>query len=181
MPKLDKKAQKRAAEAPEPTTGFEPLPAGKYVATLANVESRVAQSSGADMWGVEMEELYDLEGNEQTGRQFTNLVLVGDGKMPDDYKGPARGLKKGQTLEDAWKARCEFLDGKIAQFFNAFGYSMDSDTDEMIGERCIIELSVETINAGKRKGQLGNQIVAFYPLDSVDFEDASGKSADDDF
>lgn len=180
MPKLDKKMAKAAKEAPEPTDGFEPLPAGKYVATLAGVEDRIAQSSGAAMWGVEMEDITDLEGNVQPGRQFTNLVLPGDDKkVPADYKGPGKGLRKGQTLEEAWAARNEFLSSKLKQFFEAFGYTTDSDTDEMIGERCVIALSVETINAGKRKGQLGNQITGFYTLDSVDHEDA--EDADDDF
>lgn len=180
MPKLDKKMAKAASEAEEVQDGFEPLPAGKYIAELGAVEDRKAQSTGADMWGVEMIELHDLEGNVQPGRQFTNLVLPGDDKkVPDDYKGPAKGLKKGQTLEEAWKARNDFLRSKLKQFFEAFGYTTDSDTDEMIGERCVISLSVETIGAGKRKGQLGNQITGFYPLDSVDYEDAEDE--EDDF
>lgn len=180
MPKLDKKMAKATSEAEEVVDGFEPLPAGKYIAELGGVEDRIAQSSGAAMWGIEMTELVDLEGNPQPGRQFTNLVLPGDDKkIPDNYEGPAKGLKKGQTLEEAWKARNDFLRSKIKQFFEAFGYTTDSDTDEMIGERCVIALSVETIGAGKRKGQLGNQITGFYTLDSVDHEDA--EDAEDDF
>lgn len=178
MPKLAKKMAKQASEAKEVSEGFEPLPAGKYIATLAGVEERVAQSTKAPMWGIEMEDLQDLDGEEQPGRQFTNLVLPGDdNKMPDDYEGNSRSKK---SLEDQWANRNEFLAGKLKQFFEAFGYTTDSDTDELIGERCVIALSVETIGAGKRKGQLGNQITGFYPLDSVDFEDADG-DADDDF
>jgi hypothetical protein len=177
MPKLDKKMQKKAKEAPEVTDGFEPLPAGKYIATLGGVEERTAQSTGAPMWGIEMEELFDLEGNEQPGRQFTNLVLPGDDEVPDDYEGNSRSKK---SLEDQWINRNAFLSGKLKQFFEAFGYELNSDTDEMVGERCVIALSVETIGAGKRKGQLGNQITGFYTLDSVDHEEASGDT-DDEF
>lgn len=178
MPKLAKKAQKKVKDAEIPANGFEPLPIGKYIATLAGVEDKIAQSSGAAMWGVEMEDIQDLEGNEQPGRQFTNLVLAGeDDEIPEDWE--PRSLRKGQTREDAWANRNAFLNGKVKEFFEAFGYSVDSDTDEMVGERCVIKVSQQTITGGKRKGELGNQIDAFFPLDSVDHE-ASG-DADDNF
>lgn len=177
MPKLPKKEAKRTSEAEEVRDGFEPLPAGKYIATLSAVEDKIAQSSGAPMWGIEMEDLYDLEGNEQPGRQFSNLTLPGDDEMPDDYTGNPRSKK---SLEDQWTSRNDFLRSKIKQFFTAFGFTTDSDTDEMIGERCVIQLTIETIGAGKRAGQLGNQIAGFFPLDSVDAEDPAS-DADDDF
>jgi hypothetical protein len=179
MPKLASKMAKAAAEAEDVVDGFEPLPAGKYIATLKEVEDRIAQSTGAKMWGIELEEITDLEGNVQPGRQFTNLVLPGEDKMPADYQGKDNSRK---TLEEQWKSRNDFLRGKLKQFFEAFGYTTDSDTDEMIGDRAVIALSVETIGAGKRKGQLGNQVTGFYTLDSVDFEDAAATGdGDDDF
>lgn len=179
MPKLSEKMAKAASEAEDVKDGFEPLPAGKYIVTLKEVEDRIAQSTGAPMWGIELEDVTDLEGNVQPGRQFTNLVLPGPDKMPKDYKGKDSSKK---SLEEQWKSRNDFLRSKIKQFFEAFGYTTDSDTDEMIGERAVVALSVETINAGKRKGQLGNQVTGFYTLDSVDFEDTgSGATTDDDF
>jgi hypothetical protein len=177
MPKLPKKEAKRTSEAEEVQDGFEPLPAGKYIATLGGVEDKIAQSSGAPMWGIELEDLFDLEGNEQPGRQFTNLVLPGDDEVPDDYTGKSNSKK---SIEEQWKSRNDFLRSKIKQFFTAFGFTSDSDTDELVGERCVIMLTVETIGAGKRKGQLGNQVAGFYTLDSVDSEDPKSDS-DEDF
>lgn len=176
MPKLPKAAAKRASEAEDVQDGFAPLPAGKYICTLAGVEDRKSEA-GNDMWGIELEDLFDLEGNEQPGRQFTNVVMAGGSKVPDDYKGKPNSKK---SLEEQWKSRNAFLDGKIKQFFKAFGFTTDSDTDEMIGERCVISLSIETIGKGKRAGQLGNQVTGFYTLDSVDAEDPTS-DADDEF
>lgn len=176
MPKLPKAAAKRASEAEEVQDGFEPLPAGKYICTLAGVEDRKS-AAGNDMWGIELEDLFDLEGNEQPGRQFTNIVMAGPAKVPDSYEGKPNSKK---SIEEQWKSRNDFLDSKIKQFFTAFGFTTDSDTDEMIGERCVISLSVETIGAGKRQGQLGNQVTGFYTLDSVDAEDPAS-DADDEF
>ena len=182
MPKLDKKTAKAVDEAEEVTGGFEPHPAGLYVATLKEVEARTAQSSGAAMWGIEMENLKDLEGNSFPGRQFTNLVLPGDDdEIPDSYKQPERSVEKGNTREEAWESRNAFLNGKMKRFFNAFEMTLDSDTDEMIGERCIIKLAVKTAEAGKRKGELVNEIDDFRPLSSVDFEDDASGDGDDDF
>lgn len=183
MPKLAKKMQKQVKEAEAASTeGYEPLPAGWYIATLSEVEEKIAESTGADMWGVVMEDLEDLEGNEQPGKQFTNLVLPGDDDdMPEDYKGPAKGLRKGQTLEEAWANRNAFLSGKIKQFFEAFGYSADSDTEEILGERCAIKLSIVTIGAGKRKGERGNQIEAFDSIENHSYEGSGGTKDDDDF
>lgn len=177
MPKLDQKMAKKTQEAEDVQDGFEPLPEGKYICTLKEVEDRVA-GTGSKMWGIELEEIVDLEGNVQPGRQFTNLVLPGADKMPKDYKGSKNPNAKG-TLEEQWVRRNDFLSSKIKQFFEAFGFTTDSDTDEMIGERCVIQLSIRTIDGGKRKGQLGNQVEGFYALDSVDHEDVSSDTEDE--
>lgn len=180
MPKLDKKMAKAVNESEVPEGGFTAWPNGKYVASLAEVETRFSEA-GNEMWNVVFEDCTDLDGEKMPGKQFTNLVLPGDdNKMPEDYTGPVKGLRKGQTLEEAWKSRNDFLRGKIKEFFLAFGYSEDSDTDEMIGERCAIKVSQVTIQKGKRKGETGNQVDGFFSLDEVDFEDAAG-DADDDF
>lgn len=182
MPKLDKKTAAKVDEAEEVTGGFEPHPAGLYIASLKEVESRTAASTKAPMWGIEMEDLHDLEGNAYPGRQFTNLVLPGDDdEIPDSYKQNEKSIEKGVTREDAWISRNDFLRGKLKRFFNAFEMTLDSDTDEMIGERCVIKLVVKTAEAGKRKGELVNEIDDFRPLSSVDYEDASAPDPEDDF
>jgi hypothetical protein len=182
MPKLAPKDQERVAEAEETTGGFDPLPSGKYVATLKSVEDKLSKKGNA-MWGVAFEEIHDLDGNKQPGQQFTNLVLAGDDDdIPEDYVQTEASLKRDESREEAWINRNAFLNGKIKRFFSAFGYTSDSDTDEMIGERCVLKIKKTTIGEGKRKGEPGNEIDDFLPLDSVDFEDGDGAAgADDDF
>jgi hypothetical protein len=181
MPKLASKEVKKVNDAEVPESGFTAWPNGKYIATLAEVETRFSQA-GNEMWNVVFEDCTDLDGEEMPGKQFTNLVLPGDDKkIPEDYKMSPSAEKRKLSREEAWKSRNEFLRGKIKEFFLAFGYSPDSDTDEMIGERCVIKVSQTTIQQGKRKGETGNQVDAFDTLDSVDFEDAAAKDDEDTF
>jgi hypothetical protein len=181
MPKLDKKMTKAVDEAEVPDSGFKALDNGKYIATLSEVETKFSQA-GNEMWNVVFESITDLDGEEMPGKQFTNLVLPGDDKkIPEDYEPSASAKKRKLSREEAWKSRNDFLRGKIKEFFLAFGFSADSDTDEMIGERCGIKVSQTTIQQGKRKGETGNQIDAFIALADLDFEDAAAKDADDDF
>lgn len=176
MPKLDSKTKKAVDKADSNVGGgFEPLEPGKYVCALKEVEAAVSQA-GNSMWKVQVEDLVDLDGNDQPGRQFDNLMLPGP--MPADYKRNPKSRHK--TDEDAWESYQELVKGRLKQFFEAFGYTTDSDTDEMIGDRCVVTLSVETISQGNRKGQLTNRITKYETLDSVDFEDTGSNSADDD-
>lgn len=179
MPKLDKKMAKAVNEAEVPESGFTAWPNGKYIAALSEVETRFSQA-GNEMWNVVFENCTDLDGEEMPGKQFTNLVLPGDDKkIPEDYEPSKSAQKRKLSREEAWKQRNAFLRGKIKEFFLAFGYSEDSSTDEMIGERCVIKVSQTTIQQGKRKGETGNQVDAFLSLDEVDHE--AVKDDDDDF
>lgn len=182
MPKLDKKTRADVDNAEETVGGFEPLPKGLYIAALKEVEARTAQSSGAAMWGVAFDSITDLDGNAQPGQQWTNLVLPGDDdEIPDSYNQPEKSVERGDTREEAWHNRNEFLRGKLKRFFNAFEMTLDSDTDEMIGERCAIKLAVKKAEQGKRKGEMVNEIDDFRPLSDVDYEDAGAEKTDDDF
>jgi hypothetical protein len=47
---------------------------------------------------------------------------------------------------------------RFRQMFDATGYTYDSDTDELIGEVAVLEVSQSVIERGDRKGELGNDV-----------------------
>ena len=178
MPKLAAKTRKKVAKAEAIGGGeFEPLEPGKYIAELAEVEAKTS-NAGNPMWVATFEEIHDLDGERQPGRQWYNLNLPID-TMPDDYN-PAR-LRKGQTREDSWENYQRMCEGRLKAFFEAFGYDVDSDTDEMIGEKCVIIIGVRTIKQGARAGEKTNSVNGVAPLDSVDYEggDEDGEGGDE--
>lgn len=176
MAKLAAKTRKRVAKADAVTGGdFEPLTPGKYIATLSEVEAKNSQA-GAPMWVAEFEDITDLDGDRQPGRQWYNLMLPQD-VMPEDYK-PKRSKKSPQEAWDDYQRLCE---GRLKAFFEAFGYTVDSDTDEMIGDRVVLQIGVRTIANGARAGEKTNSVNAILPLDSVDFEDEAGEGSEDNF
>ena len=68
---------------------------------------------------------------------------------------------------------------KLKEVFQAFGYTTDSDTDEMIGEEVRLVVSQMVIEQGKRAGQIGNQVDQVLPL--VEGESAAAGDDDDLF
>jgi hypothetical protein len=72
---------------------------------------------------------------------------------------------------------------KMKETFDAFGVPYDTDTDDMCGSVVKAMVSVRTIQAGARKGELSNQIDRLVAADP-DFETpagADGKVTDDIF
>lgn len=161
MPKLSA-TQAKAVEkvTPVATAGFEPHPEGWYVAKLSEVEAK-ASSNGNPMWAIEWSDLRDLEGNELPGKQFFNLNFPS--KMRADWK-PELGAKR----EERWANYQERCKGQIHAFFLAHGYTVDSDTDEMLGEDCLIHLVVKTQQQGKNAGRLQNEVDGFKPVTDAD-------------
>lgn len=156
MPKLDSKTAS-AVDGTEPNHGgdFEPLEPGKYLARLSNVEVRDEKNTyGAIQWVAEFEEIHSMEGEKQPGRQWLNLTLPSSAKPPANYaNGP-----------DKWEKYQNLLRGRLAAFFEAFGYTPDSDTDEMLGEWAVITLGVRTIQKGAREGQRTNEVKDIGPV-----------------
>lgn len=181
MPKLAAKVRKRVDKAEANTGEFKPLAPGKYVATLSEVE--VTKSAGGDpMWRVVFEDLHDLDGDRQPGRQWYNLMIpLEPGDMPEDYA--PRNSKK--SPQEAWNMRQSLAEGRMKAFFEAFGFTTDSDTDEMIGDKVIVQIGVRTISKGAKAGQQTNDVNAVLPLDSVDgagdIGDGDGGKGDDNF
>ncbi len=52
----------------------------------------------------------------------------------------------------------EKADWKMKEVFDAFGYSTDSDTDELIGLAVRLTVTQRVIDRGARKGQIGNNV-----------------------
>lgn len=97
--------------------------------------------NGKPMWTWEFDEIENFEGVSQSGRLWVNTVI------------------QDNTM---WK---------LNEMFTAFGYTTDSDTDEMVGERCKLVVSQRLIEAGARKGQTGNNVDRCLPLEHADSDD----------
>jgi hypothetical protein len=98
--------------------------------------------NGNEMWVWEFDEIEDLDGTPMPGRQWVNTV---------------------QTENSWWT---------FNMAFSAFGYTTDSDTDEIIGERCKLQVSKRIIEEGNRKGQFGNNVDNMRPLEGEGSETA---------
>lgn len=182
MPKLDKKIAKKVDKAEAIKGGnFEPIKPGKYLARLNEVDSTTT-AAGGEMWVAEFTELVNLRSKASApGRQWLNLNLPSvDGKMPKGYQPK----KPGADPEKAWATRQSMAEGGLKAFFEAFGFEVDSDTDEMVGEYAVIIVGVRTIQQGARKGERANQVNGIEPLpDDFDldtFLEEAGVEADAD-
>lgn len=82
----------------------------------------------APYWVWEFVDLHDSEGVKRPGKQWNNTSL------------------SDKSL------------GFLKATFEAFGYTTDSDTDEMIGEWVVLYLTQEPIGAGPKAGQLRNNV-----------------------
>lgn len=152
MAKLAAKDRKKVKAAKAVSGSFEPLKPGKYFADLREVEPKVSGNGNA-YWNIQFENIRNMGGEKQPGRQFYTLMLPID-EMPEDYE-------KG---EEKWEQYQSLTEGRIKAFFEAFGYTVDSDTDEMIGDTAIIQVGIETIQRGARAGEKTNRVNAVLPL-----------------
>lgn len=176
MAKLAAKDRKKAEKAQAVKSEFEPFPPGKYVGTLSEVEPKVSGAGNA-YWNVTFTDLENMDGEVMPGRLWYMVMLPRD-KRPDDYKpGPKA---KEQDPEKAWGIYQDIVAGRVKSFFEAFGYSLDSDTDEMIGEKAILKVGIETINSGARAGERTNRVNDVMPLGDHE-PGASDDDGDDDF
>lgn len=175
MPKLSA-AQVKKVEKAEPVTGsgFAPHSPGDYTFALKSVEAKQS-AAGNPMWAIEFDKGQTLEGDELPGRQFYNLNFPTGPKPSATFKPE---LSENERL-DRWTKYQTRLTGQIHAFFLAFGYTADSDTDEMLGERCIVTLGVETAQKGKRAGTPQNTVDGLKPIDG-DVAGAAGAEEDDE-
>lgn len=123
----------------------------------ARVEDAEIQSFAAIPPDVYVVKLNDVDGSREgpAGPYWSWELEVVDG----EYAG--RKLWVNTSLSDK-------ADFKMKEVFHAFGYSADSDTDEIIGEQCRVLVSQRVIEQGQRKGQLGNNVDECMPLGDAD-------------
>lgn len=93
-------------------------------------------------WIWEFEAIHNEDGDPKPGRQWNNTSL----------SPKSRGFMKAT--------------------FEAFGYSADSDTDEMIGEWVVLYIDQETQTQGKNAGRQRNTVtrLAEFDPDEWDFD-----------
>ncbi len=119
------------------TTSFEPLPVGTYPVRLNEVTvSDREGASGFHYWRWELE--------------------VDD---PDDDTFNGRKMWTNTSLSPK-------ADFKMKETFEAFGFTTDTDTDEIVGERCLAAVVQRVIEGGTRAGQTGNDVQNLMALPS---------------
>ncbi|WAB10093.1 hypothetical protein SEA_JUMBOSET_45 [Arthrobacter phage Jumboset] len=153
MPKLNKKLA-AAVETAEVVSGdFPLLDNGYYYAQLGDVE--VQDGNYAPVWNATLENLHKQSTNEKaSGKQWLRLNVVSDEKAPASY---TNGDKK-------WASFHSMSQGQLRGFFEAFGYTPDSDTDEMRGEWALIKVGTRIISSGDRKGEKVNEVKSIGPV-----------------
>lgn len=155
MPKLNAEMSKSVAEAETSTGEYSLIEPGRYFAVLSNVETR--DGKYGPQWSAEFHEIVSADGKRQPGRQWYNLNVPVDGHMPSNYLNG----------EDKWMKFQEVNRSRLKQFFEAFGYTTDSDTDEMIGNSAVIEIEIRTIQNGPRTGERVNGVKGVYVATSL--------------
>lgn len=151
MPRLNAALRQMTENAQE--RSFGPIPAGKYVARLVSVEAKQSQS-GNPYWNATYQDLEALDGRKQPGSQWLVLNLPDDGPVPENY----RPSNSNKSPAEAWRARQEIAASRLKSWFHAHGFTVDSDTEEMIGSYAMITVVQETIQRGSRAGQVGNRV-----------------------
>lgn len=157
MPKMPKALQKTVADAEAVSGDFELLAPGRYVACLNKVEAKNS-AAGNPMWVWEFNEIRDMDGNKKPGRLWYN-TMIPQAKMPS-----------GVPDSEKWETAQRLSAGRLKAAFEAFGYTLDSDTDEMIGDKVVLAVGVDTIQKGPKAGQQTNRVNALHSADDVDLD-----------
>lgn len=105
-------------------------------------EVEVLQGNEYDYWNCTFRELMDESGKVWPGRQWDKVSM---------------------SPKSDWK---------VKQFFEAMGYTLDSDTDEMIGDKCVLHISQGIQEKGKNAGKMTNNVDRLAPYDKDEWADA---------
>jgi hypothetical protein len=87
-------------------------------------------------------------------------------------KAPKAAAKRTQWDRRSLSPKAAF---KMRELFDALGYDYDSDSDELIGERAILEITQEEITSGNRKGEIGNSVERVLDAEDPEFKALVGK------
>lgn len=107
------------------------------------------------------------DGQGKAGPYWTWEFEITDG----DHKGRRLWVNTSLAENALWKMK---------EVFDAMGYTTDSDTDEMIGEKVKLHVTQRVIDGGARKGEMGNNVerVATYDPDADGGEGGDGDEED---
>lgn len=87
-------------------------------------------------------------------------------------KAPRSAAKRTQWDRISLSPKAAF---KMRELFDALGFDYDSDSDELIGEKAILELFQEEISSGKRKGEMGNSVAKVIDAEDPEMRKLVGK------
>jgi hypothetical protein len=172
MPRLSKGLIEKVTDAEPVQGGFDLIKPGKYAAILKAVETKPS-GTGKSGWNWEFGDMVALDGTKQSGKQWVWTILPG---TPE----PKPGIDNYEEIHKKWEIAERLAAGRIKAMFLAFGYSEDSDTDEMLGEPCILQIGIQAIKGGPRKGEEQNYVVKVLPFEDVDESLLAGGEDEDD-
>lgn len=158
MPKLPKKAAKATAETE--SQSFDALPVGTYIGTLEQVtthDGRAIASSPADV-----DQFGEGEKIPYWKWQFKDIT----GRSGEDVE-PGKTYPGKLWVQTSLGENSRW---KMKEVFDAFGYTTDTDTDEMCGEKVVLVVTQRTIEGGPRKGEIGNNVDNLLPYDESESE-----------
>lgn len=132
--------------------------------------------------------------DEAEGQDYTALPIdryigeLADVKTGEGPKGPywtwefhVVDTGKGFGGRKLWLTTSLSQDWAIKKPFEAFGVSPDTDTDELIGECAVLQVTQREIQSGTRKGQMTNNVDNVTALTEEDIDAvANGGEAEKD-
>lgn len=135
------KLAKKTAEQVEKATAA----GGGYLLEEGRYAARLAQVTEKDgdqfpYWVWEFQDLHDEDGKKVPGKMWNNTSL------------------SPKSL------------GFLKATFEAFGYTSDSDTEEMVGEWVVLYLVQEPIARGPKAGQLRNSVQSLHEFEPADWD-----------
>lgn len=171
MPKLPKKLAAAVATAEISSGDFPLLDPGYYFAQLEAVE--VFDGNYAPRWNATFGNLHKKDSLEKaSGKQWYSMNVPAEGPAPANY---TNGDKK-------WASFQSMSQGQLHGFFDALGYTTDTDTDEMIGEWAVLKVGIEVMKGGPRQGEKTNRVKALSTVpDDFDPEELVEDSSDGTF
>lgn len=150
--KLPKKIAKGIAESESSGGSFDPLPEGKYNATVREIT--LGEGAKGPYWKFE----FEIQDDEYEGRrQWTNMSL---------------------SDKAFWKAK-EIL-GALGVDADDKEALADLDSDELVGLPVVLYVKQVTIQKGTRKGEKGNQVESIMSPDAAPSKGKGKAESDDD-
>lgn len=188
IPKLaDRVAKYVAKQEPSLGSSFEPIQVPKVIGTLKEV--REEEGEYDVQWVAVFSDLVDLAGRTYGGSLFYRMTIPGGSKPPAGWVPYINGVKREDATaaerQDAWTKRIADQGARLHGFFDIVGYTPDSDSDEVIGEKYGLNISVRTNrkDATRKYNSVDGLFDANKATDGDDLDDASaagGGAGDDD-